>query len=133
MKKKPRGQNVEIIRSYLLKYGPTGAADIQKATKVKGNIYTTLQTMLSRKLVKKVGKLYVLDNRMPVFVDKSDSLDGEKLSKVVHQPTQPTPNPYANILKREHEHIMQGIQQLQVTANYINLRIRELERANQTS
>jgi hypothetical protein len=133
MKKKERGLNFKIIQYYLRDHGATGAADIQKATKVKGNIYTTLQTMLSRKLVKKVGKLYVLDNRMPVFVDKSDSPDGEKLSKVVHQQTQPTPNPYANILKREHDHIMQGIQQLQVTANYINLRIRELERASQTS
>lgn len=133
MKKKERGLNFKIIQYYLRDHGATGAADIQKATKVKGNIYTTLQTMLSRKLVKKVGKLYVLDNRMPVFVDKSDSPDGEKLSKVVYQQTQPTPNPYANILKREHDHIMQGIQQLQVTANYINLRIKELERANQTS
>jgi hypothetical protein len=128
MKKKERGLNFKIIQYYLRDHGATGAADIQKATKVKGNIYTTLQTMLSRKLVKKVGKLYVLDNRMPVFVDKSDSPDGEKLSKVVHQQTQPTPNPYANILKREHDHIMQGIQQLQIAANYINLRIKELER-----
>ena len=133
MKKKERGLNFRIIQYYLRDHGATGAADIQKATKVKGNIYTTLQTMLSRKLVKKVGKLYVLDNRMPVFVDKSDSPDGEKLSKVVHQQTQPTSNPYANILKREHDHIMQGIQQLQTTANYINLRIRELERVSQTS
>ena len=133
MKKKERGLNFKIIQYYLRDHGATGAADIQKATKVKGNIYTTLQTMLSRKLVKKVGKLYVLDNRMPVFVDKSDSPDGEKLSKVVHQQTQPISSPYANILKREHDHIMQGIQQLQVTANYINLRIRELERASQTS
>lgn len=133
MKKKERGLNFKIIQYYLRDHGATGAADIQKATKIKGNIYTTLQTMLSRKLVKKVGKLYVLDNRMPVFVGKSDSPDGEKLSKVVHQQPQPTPNPYANILKREHEHIMQGIQQLQVTANYINLRIRELERVSQTS
>ena len=134
MKKKERGLNFRIIQYYLRDHGATGAADIQKATKIKGNIYTTLQTMLSRKLVKKVGKLYVLDNRMPVFVDKIDSLDGEKLSELVHQqtqktqPTQPTPNPYANILKREHDHIMQGIQQLQIAANYINLRIKELER-----
>ena len=121
-------RHFKIIQYYLRDHGATGAADIQKATKVKGNIYTTLQTMLSRKLVKKVGKFYMLDNRMPVFVDKSDSPDGEKLSKVVHQQTQPTPNPYANILKREHDHIMQGIQQLQIAANYINLRIKELER-----
>jgi hypothetical protein len=129
MKKKERGLNFKIIQYYLRDHGATGAADIQKATKVKGNIYTTLQTMLSRKLIKKFGKLYMLDNKMPVSIDNSDSLDGEKVSKAIHQ-SQPTPNPYANILKREHEHIMEGIKQLQISANYLNLRIRELERVN---
>jgi len=121
MKKKPNGQNVEIIRNYLLKYGPTGAADIQKATKVKGNIYTTLQTMVNRKIIKRVGKVYQATIETVIEHDIGPAFKA------------PQPNPYANILKREHEHIMQGIQQLQVTANYINLRIRELERANQTS
>ena len=129
MKKKERGLNFKIIQYYLRDHGATGAADIQKATKVKGNIYTTLQTMLGRRLIKKVGKLYALEPRMPLFIDKSDSLDGEKASKAVHQ-SQPNPNPYANILKREHEHIMEGIKQLQISANYLNLRIRELERVN---
>jgi hypothetical protein len=135
MKKKERGLNFNIIRYYLRDHGATGAADIQKATKIKGNIYTTLQTMLGRKLIKKVGKLYVLDSppwHTPITsseIDKSDSLDGEKASNLVHQ-SQPTPNPYANILKREHEHIMEGIKQLQISANYLNLRIRELERVN---
>jgi hypothetical protein len=135
MKKKERGLNFRIIQYYLRDHGATGAADIQKATKIKGNIYTTLQTMLGRKLIKKVGKLYVLDSppwHTPITsseIDNSDSLDGEKASKAVHQ-SQPTPNPYANILKREHEHIMEGIKQLQISANYLNLRIRELERVN---
>lgn len=123
MKKKPRGQNFEIVRDYLLKYGPTGAADIQKATKVKGNIYTTLQTMVNRKTIKKVGKVYQPTIETTIKHDIGPAFKAP----------QSTPNPYANILKREHEHIMQGIQQLQVTANYINLRIRELERASQTS
>jgi hypothetical protein len=135
MKKKERGLNFRIIQYYLRDHGATGAADIQKATKIKGNIYTTLQTMLGRKLIKKVGKLYVLDSppwHTPITsseIDKSDSLDGEKASNLVHQ-SQPNPNPYANILKREHEHIMEGIKQLQISANYLNLRIRELERVN---
>jgi hypothetical protein len=135
MKKKERGLNFNIIRYYLRDHGATSAADIQKATKIKGNIYTTLQTMLGRKLIKKVGKLYVLDSppwHTPITsseIDKSDSLDGEKASNLVHQ-SQPNPNPYANILKREHEHIMEGIKQLQISANYLNLRIRELERVN---
>jgi len=122
MKKKLRGQNFEIIRNYLLKYGPTGAADIQKATKVKGNIYTTLQTMVNRKTIKRVGKLYQPTIETAIKHDIAPS---------IKQPTQPTPNPYLNILKREHEHIMLGIQQLQITANYLNLRIRELERVSQ--
>jgi hypothetical protein len=135
MKKKESSLNFKIIQYYLRDHGAKSAAGIQKATKIKGNIYTTLQTMLGRKLIKKVGKLYVLDSppwHTPITsseIDKSDSLDGEKASNLVHQ-SQPTPNPYANILKREHEHIMEGIKQLQISANYLNLRIRELERVN---
>lgn len=122
MKKKPRGQNFEIVRDYLLKYGPTGAADIQKATKVKGNIYTTLQTMVNRKIVKRVGKLYQAAIETVIEHD---------IGPAFKEP--PTPNPYVNILKREHDHIIQGIQQLQITANYLSLRIREFERAAQKS
>ena len=139
MKKKESSLNFKIIQYYLRDHGAKSAAGIQKATKIKGNIYTTLQTMLGRKLIKKVGKLYVLDSppwHTPITsseIDKSDSLDGEKASNLVHQ-SQPNPNPYANtlirFLKREHEHIMEGIKQLQISANYLNLRIRELERVN---
>ena len=35
MKKKERGLNFKIIQYYLRDHGATGAADIQKATKVK--------------------------------------------------------------------------------------------------
>jgi hypothetical protein len=118
MKKKPRGANFGIIRDYLLKYGPTSAADIQKATKVKGNIYTMLQAMVNRKIIKRVGKLY------------QPTIDTAIKHDIAPSVKPPQPNPLANILKREHEHIMQGIQQLQITANYLNLRIKELERAS---
>ena len=117
MKKKARGANFGIIRDYLLKYGPTSAADIQKATKVKGNIYTMLQAMVNRKTIKRVGKLY-----QPT-IDTAIKHDIEPSIKT------PQPNPLANILKREHDHVMSGIHQLQIAANYLNLRIKELERA----
>lgn len=121
MKKKPRGVNAKIIRDYLLKYGPTSAIDIQKATKIKGNIYTALQAMVNRKTIKKVGKLYqpILDTAI-----KHDIGPAFKA---------PQPNPYANILKREAEHLASGIEQLTIARNYILLRIKELERAAQAS
>lgn len=135
MKKKIRGANFDVVLKFLDKNGATSAIDIQKATKIKGNIYTLLQRMLTKGQITKVGKLYSIDRRMPLFLGKSRSLSGEKISNLIHQKSQPQPqpqpNPYANILKREHEHIMQGIQQLQITANYLNLRIKELERATQ--
>lgn len=119
MKKKTRGVNTEIIRDYLLKYGPTSAIDIQKETKIKGNIYTKLQGMVNRKIIKKVGKLY-----QPTL-DTTIKHDIEPSIKA------PQPNPYANILKREAEHLASGIEQLTIARNYILLRIKELERATQ--
>jgi len=122
MKKKSRGVNAEIIRDYLIKNGQASAIDIQKSTKVKGNIYTKLQGMVNRKIIKKVGKLYQPTLETTIKHD----IGTEAWEKKVEAPQ---PNPYINMLKREHEHLMQGIQQLQISANYISLRIRELERA----
>lgn len=118
MKKKSNGQNFEIIKNHLKEKGVAYASQIQKATKIKGNIYTMLQSMVNRKIVKKIGRLYSLTAETPT----QHKID------MIPKPT-PQPNPYANILKREHEHIMQGIQQLQITANYLALRIKEFERA----
>lgn len=126
MKKKSRGVNAEIIRDYLIKNGQASAIDIQKSTKVKGNIYTKLQGMVNRKIIKKVGKLYQPTLETTIKHD----IGTEAWEKKVEAPQPaPQPNPYINMLKREHEHIMQGIQQLRISANYINLRIKELERA----
>lgn len=124
---KSQNKTFDAVRSYLAKNSPASAADIQKATKVKGNIYSKLQTMVERKRIRKIGKMYFNEPRMPLFSESSDSPDGEKVSNTVRET--PPPNPYLNSLKREHEHIMQGIQQLQITANYLNLRIKEMERA----
>lgn len=133
MKKKARGANFDVVLKFLDKNGATSAIDIQKATKIKGNIYTLLQRMLTKKQITKVGKLYSIDRRMPLFLGKSRSLNGEKISNLIHQQPQPQPqpNPYANILKREAEHLASGIEQLTIARNYILLRIKELERATQ--
>ena len=137
MKKKIRGANFDVVLKFLDKNGATSAIDIQKATKIKGNIYTLLQRMLTKGQITKVGKLYSIDRRMPLFLGKSRSLSGEKISDLIHQKSQPQPqpqpqpNPYANILKREAEHLASGIEQLTIARNYILLRIKELERATQ--
>jgi len=126
MKKKSRGVNAEIIRDYLIKNGQASAIDIQKSTKVRGNIYTKLQGMVNRKIIKKVGKLYQPTLETTIKHDIGTEAWEEKVEA-------PQPNPYINTLKREHEHLMQGIQQLQISANYISLRIRELERAEKAN
>lgn len=135
MKKKARGANFDVVLKFLDKNGATSAINIQKATKIKGNIYTLLQRLLTKKQITKVGKLYSIDRRMPLFLGKSRSLSGEKISDLIHQKSQPQPqpqpNPYANILKREAEHLASGIEQLTIARNYILLRIKELERVTQ--
>lgn len=119
MKKKARGANFVTIRNFLLKNGPTSAIDIQKATKVKGNIYVMLKSMVDNKTIQKVGLLYQPTLKTAIKHDIEPSIKA------------PQPNPYANILKREAEHLASGIEQLTIARNYILLRIKELERATQ--
>lgn len=131
MKRKKQGKNFDVVRIFLDKNGPTTAGDIKRATNIKSNIYTLLQRMVEKRFIKKTGLLYELERRMPLFIDKTKmSNEKAKTISVYASKPQTTPqNPQINLLKREHEHVIYGIQQLQVTANYLNLRIRELERA----
>lgn len=132
MKKKPIAL-VSRIAQFVEQNPDKKAAEIQKGLGLKrGNIYVVLNHMISKGMIKKSkDKTYSWDGRMPLFANKTNSLQREKINSLINQQPQPQPNPYLNSLKREHEHIMQGIQQLQITANYLNLRIRELERAAQ--
>lgn len=115
MKKKSRGKNFEIIRDFLLKNGPTGAADIQKFTNVRGNIYTKLQAMVNSKTIKKVGKLY------------QPTLDTVMKHDIPPQIKVPLYAKEISVYKNEIDNIDSGIRQLQITRNYLTLRIRELE------
>lgn len=115
MKKKSRSKNFEIIRDFLLKNGPTGAADIQKATNVRGNIYTKLQAMVNSKTIKKVGKLY------------QPTLDTAMKHDIAPQIKVPLYAKEISIYRNEIDNIDSGIRQLQITRNYLTLRIRELE------
>lgn len=119
MKKKTRGKNFEIIKQFLEGGRQVSAAQIQKQTKIKGNIYTTLNAMIKHGTVKKKGMLYSISSKG----------ETKTITVSASKPQILPSNPYLNTLKREHDHVMQGIHQLQITANYLNLRIRELERA----
>jgi predicted transcriptional regulator len=57
MKRKPAGSNHKAIETFLMD-GSASAIDIKRATKVKGNIYQTLNKMVSLGLIKKVGTKY---------------------------------------------------------------------------
>ena len=108
---KKRGQNFEVISNYLVKHGPSTAADIQKATKVKGNIYTTLQTMVNRKIISRFGKLYqaTLGEAVKVY---------EREDKA---------NPMIKMLQKEIDYIQDGIDSLLITKNYLERRLEQLQ------
>ena len=119
-----------MIESFLQQHGPHGAADIQRATKIKGNIYTILSSMVKDGSVKKRGKSYSVKSKIPLAVDKSDSLNGEKISSTIHQEQQPQQpsDPRIKFLELEIARLDSGIQQLMISRNYLKLRIKEIER-----
>ena len=121
-KKSARGVNRLAILEFLSKHGPTSASDIQKATKVKGNIYTTMQTMAGNKLVKKVGKLYEIERRMSRMMLSYDKVSPlpETLNKQEHV------DPRVKVYEEEIHHIKTGIEQLETTERYLRLRVKEL-------
>ena len=116
MKKKTRSAVQSKVIKYLQSGGPATAAEIKQALNIKGNIYTMLQSMINRGDVIKSNRLYMT------------SQEGEVIDRIMNPKKYVNNNPYLEALKSEHDHIMQGIHQLQVAANYLNLRIKEFER-----
>jgi hypothetical protein len=112
------------IKTFLAKNGQATAAEIQKETKVKGNIYTKLETMVKKNLLTKSGKLYdvTFEKRLPLAADKTDSLDGEKVSNLIHKSKQ------IAVLRDEIDYIEDGIDSLTITKNYLERRLEQLEK-----
>ena len=114
MKRKPAGSNHKAIEKFLMD-GSASAIDIKRATKVKGNIYQTLNKMVSLGLIKKVGTKYNI------------TLAPETQSKPEQAKVQPHPNEAKiSVLFDEIEHVSAGIQTLQATLNYLNRRVEQL-------
>lgn len=127
--KKPISQ-LSRITEYIKENPFSKASDIQKGLKFKSNIYTLLGLLVDRGVLRKTeNKTYAINGDIKIAVDKTDSLDGEKLSKTItiNAATQPISNPYANILKREIDHIQSGIDQLMITKNYLERRLEQLQ------
>ena len=120
MKRKPAGSNHKTILSFLNEAGQATAAQIRKATKVRGNIYVTLKTMVNNKLIQRQGKMYG-------FFDAVNNVSPKRES--VHNPL---PNPNEALIRTliaELEYVQDGILTLQTTKNYLVRRIEFLQNA----
>jgi len=120
MKRKPAGSNHKAITKYLSENGAATPANIAKATKVKSNIYQTMNKMVALGLVEKVGKEYI--------TAKSPT-GGENVVKP--QPGKFVPSPHPNeakisVLFDEIDHVSAGIKTLQAALNYLNRRVEQL-------
>jgi hypothetical protein len=116
MKRKPAGSNHKAIEKFLMD-GSASAIDIRRATKVKGNIYQTLNKMVSLGLIKKVGTKYSI-----TLAPETQSKPEPQQAKI-----QPHPNEAKiSVLFDEIEHVSAGIQTLQATLNYLNRRVEQL-------
>lgn len=120
MKRKPAGSNHKAITKYLSENGAATPADIAKATKVKGNIYQTMNKMVALGLAEKVGKVYVTTD---------SSTDSENVVKPQSGKFVPPPHPNAekiDFLLDEIDHVSAGIKTLQATLNYLNRRVEQI-------
>lgn len=122
MKRKPAGSNFKIIKEYLSLCGPASAAEIKRATKVKGNIYVTLNKMVKDGFINRSGKLYVLQVSDPLPTLKPETRTNPGLNS--------NPNePLIRTLITELEYVQDGIITLQTTKNYLVRRIEFLQNA----
>lgn len=116
MKRKPSGSNFKTILSFLNEAGQATAAQIRKATKVKGNIYVTLKTMVGNNLIQRQGKMYG-------FFDAVNNVSPQPETKS---------NPNESLIRtliKELEYVQDGITTLQTTKNYLVRRIEFLQNA----
>ena len=107
MKRKPAGSNHKVIDTFLMNEGSASAAQIKRATKVKGNIYQTMNKMVALGLVEKVGKVYV-------------TTDGENVVKPQPKKTEASPTRVQlNAIQVEIDYVNDGIDMLSTTLNYL--------------
>lgn len=124
--RRTRGEYDSKIITFLAINGGTIAAEIAKMIGFKGDLYYKLNQMIEAGLVVKNGRLYSLS---PKGEEQTKASINEDPRMPLFKPRATQPDAYTNLLKKEHEHLMKGIEQLQITANYLSLRIKERERA----
>jgi hypothetical protein len=111
MKRKPAGSNHKVIDTFLMNEGSASAAQIKRATKVKGNIYQTMNKMVALGLVEKVGKVYVTTD---------SSIDGKNVVKPQPKKTETSPTRVQlNAIQVEIDYVNDGIDMLSTTLNYL--------------
>lgn len=134
MKRSTRSnKNSKIVVDYLTKHPLSSAAEIAKGTGLKGNIYTTLMSLIEKKLIgKNDAKQYyqLLDSKNSVSPRREikNNLD---ISKDLRMPLFQArdSNSLTNIYRKEISHIQSGIDQLVITKNYLERRVEEMENA----
>ena len=117
MKRKPAGSNHKAIETFLMNEGSASAAEIKRATKVKGNIYVTLNKMVSLGLIKKSGTKY-----SRTLAPETQSKPEPQQAKVQAHPNEAK----ISVLVDEIDYVNAGIHSLQATLNYLERRVQQL-------
>ena len=116
MKRKPAGSNHEAIQKFLFNESEASAAEIKRATKVRGSIYQILSKMVDLGILKKIDNKYRI------------TLGSEKQNKPNPQP--PASNPVKNkidLLLDEIEYVKAGMKSLDITLSYLERRVEQLK------
>lgn len=113
---------IKVVMNHLAKEGASSASDIQKETKLRGNIYTRLSDMVASGYISKSGKLYDIspehemkDNRPPLRMQISSM-----------QPSSKKNDALITTFVKEINFVNDGIHNLEMTRSYLLRRVEQL-------
>jgi predicted transcriptional regulator len=111
---------IKVVMNHLAKEGASTAANIQKETKIRGNIYTLLARMVAAGHISKSDKLYDISSEHEM---KDNRL---RLKDVLANSNQPRNNALIATFIKEIDFVNDGIRNLEMTRSYLLRRVEQL-------
>lgn len=108
---------IKVVMNHLAKEGASTAADIQKETKIRGNIYTLLARMVAAGHISKSDKLYDISSEHEM--KNSGLLPLRMESNKKHEALITT-------FIKEIDFVNDGIRNLEMTRSYLLRRVEQL-------
>ena len=107
---------IKVVMNHLAREGASTAADIQKETKLRGNIYTLLASMVAAGHISKFNKLYDISSEHEMKNNRSPlRMESNKKHEAL-----------ITTFIKEIDFVNDGIRNLEMTRSYLLRRVEQL-------